>query len=190
MATAGSSPIAVAFAEPVVAAHEVDHVGAQGRAAVVVEGGERLVGGAVVGLEEVDEVLRRAVAEGVGPALRSLNASTSVPSRPRRWSSSPRRRRAHAGRRRDVLADGPEQAADEPPRGPAGQRDRAPGRHTRTSSLAARSWSGANMTPTTEMTASKDASSNGSASASPSTKRTGSCSAAARSRPRWSSSGT
>ena len=65
-----------------------------------------------------------------------------------------------------------------------------PGRHTRTSSPAARSWSGANITPTTEITASKDASSNGSASASPSTKRTGSCSAAARSRPRSSSDGT
>ena len=41
-----------------------------------------------------------------------------------------------------------------------------PGRQTRSNSPAARSWSGANMQPNTDMTASKDASGNGSASAS------------------------
>jgi hypothetical protein len=65
-----------------------------------------------------------------------------------------------------------------------------PGWHTRTSSAAARSWSGANMTPSMETTASKDSSSNDSASASPSTKRTGSRSAAARSRARSSNEAT
>ena len=64
-----------------------------------------------------------------------------------------------------------------------------PGRQTRTSSAAARSWSGANITPTTERTASKEASGKGRASASPSIVD-GRPSAGARSRARASSEGT
>ena len=65
-----------------------------------------------------------------------------------------------------------------------------PGRTTRSSSAAERSWSGANITPTTENTASYSPSSHGSASASASRNRTGRCSAAARARPRSISSVT
>ena len=83
------------------------------------------MGGAVVGLEEVDEVLGRAVAEGVGPALGPQCVDVRAEQAAQMILVAPEGRRAHAGRRRDVLADGPEQAADEPPRGPAGQRDRA-----------------------------------------------------------------
>ena len=47
-----------------------------------------------------------------------------------------------------------------------------PGRQTRSSSAAACSWSGANIEPKTDVTASKEASGNGSASASPSSSST------------------
>jgi hypothetical protein len=63
---------------------------------------------------------------------------------------------------------------------PAGQRDR-PARAADAQQLGGRAFLiGANMTPTTEMTASNEGSSNGSASASPLTKRTSRLSAAAR----------
>ncbi len=77
-------------------------------------------------------------------------------------------RRAQPGRRRHVAPDGPEHFW---PMNPSGvQRAsaiRPSGRQTRASSAAARSWSGANITPTTDSTASKDPSGYGSASASP-----------------------
>ena len=67
---------------------------------------------------------------------------------------------------------------------------RPPGRQTRSSSAADFAWSGANITPKVESTASKLASSKGSASASASWKLTCRRSAAARSAPRSSSAPT
>ena len=57
-----------------------------------------------------------------------------------------------------------------------------PRRQTRSSSPAARTWSGVNITPNDESTTSNDSSAKGSASASASWKRTGSRSASARRR--------
>jgi hypothetical protein len=67
---------------------------------------------------------------------------------------------------------------------------RPPGRQTRSSSLAVRSWSGANMAPQVDTTASKEASGKGRLSASASWKVTSSPSAWARWRARSSSAGT
>nr|WP_218155939.1 hypothetical protein [Nonomuraea wenchangensis] len=63
-------------------------------------------------------------------------------------------------------------------------------RVTRSSSAAARSWSGANITPTVLSATSKAASGNGSASASPSANATSRRSASARLRPCSSRAGT
>ena len=84
------------------------------------------------------------------------------------------------------------------PRGFIGQLFKVMGRHvppppglvTRTSSPAARSWSGANMMPNDERTTSKDAAGNGSASASATWKAIGSRSASARRFPCSRSAGT
>ena len=65
-----------------------------------------------------------------------------------------------------------------------------PPRQTRTISAAVRRWSGANIAPTTEMTASNARSGKGSAWASPSTVSTPRPSAAARARARSSREGT
>ena len=65
-----------------------------------------------------------------------------------------------------------------------------PGLQTRSSSAAARSWSGVNITPKVETTTSKLPSGNGSASASASRNSMSSRSASARSRARSSSAGT
>jgi hypothetical protein len=64
-----------------------------------------------------------------------------------------------------------------------------PGRHTRTSSEAARSWSGANIAPIDEVTTSNSPSANGSASASASTHSSSSPRPAASRRPASSSEG-
>ena len=55
-----------------------------------------------------------------------------------------------------------------------------PGLQTRSSSAAARAWSGANIEPKTDVTASNEPSGNGSASASPSSNSTARPSASAR----------
>ena len=91
---------------------------------------------------------------------RLARATTSVtrsPSRARTCSSSPHSGGgcAPGGGRRGVRLHRPEQLADEAPRRPADQPDPPAGRHTRTSSSAARWWCGANMTPTQESTTSK-----------------------------------
>ena len=65
-----------------------------------------------------------------------------------------------------------------------------PPRQTRIISAAVRRWSGANIAPSTETTASKARSGKGSAWASPSTVSTASPSAAARVRARSSREGT
>ncbi len=65
-----------------------------------------------------------------------------------------------------------------------------PGRHTRTSSAAIRSWSGANMQPKVDRTRSKLSGLKGIASASPSTQSTSTIASAARSRAMSSNSGT
>ncbi|MNT33334.1 hypothetical protein D3C72_1692560 [compost metagenome] len=65
-----------------------------------------------------------------------------------------------------------------------------PGRHTRSSSAAALSWSAVNITPKVETTASKLPGAKGRASASASWNSIFSRSAAARSRPRLSNAGT
>ena len=67
---------------------------------------------------------------------------------------------------------------------------RPPGRHTRSSSLAVRSWSGANMAPQVDRTTSKEPSGKGRSSASASWKVTSSPSAVARWRARSSRDGT
>ena len=66
---------------------------------------------------------------------------------------------------------------------------RPPGRQTRTSSSAVAWWNGANIAPTTEITASNDASPYGSASASPTSHARSTPAAAASCRPVSSSSG-
>ena len=55
-----------------------------------------------------------------------------------------------AGRRRHVLAERLEQLADEAVRRPVGEADLAAGRQTRSSSAAALSWFGVNITPKVE----------------------------------------
>jgi len=67
---------------------------------------------------------------------------------------------------------------------------RPSGRQTRASSAAARSWSGANITPTTDSTASNDPSGYGSASASPRSSSIGNSSATDRVLARSSRPGT
>ena len=103
---------------------------------------------------------------------------------------APQQRRRHARHRRHVLRRSTRNIWPMKPGGVQFARPiRPPGRHTRISSRAACSWSGANMTPNVESTTSKLASGYGRSSAS-ATSNTSRPSASARRRPRSSSAGT
>ena len=65
---------------------------------------------------------------------------------------APAGRRLRSGRRRDVVLDDAEHAADETRWGSSWPARSGPGAVTRTSSAAARWWSAANMTPMADST--------------------------------------
>ena len=146
---------------------------ASARGPVVVEGREGLERGPVVLAEELHEVLRRGEAEGVGPARGREVATRVAEELAHVLLGAPQRRRRQPGRGRDVRGDRGEQLADEAVRASSwpGRWSR-PGRQTRRSSAAARSWSGANITPNDRHDRVEGGVGEGSASASPSTNST------------------
>ena len=149
--------------------------------------GERLVHRPVPGAEHLDEVRRRAIAEVEHPR-RDRDRRGALAEQ--LLAGAPRCPTATAAARRPAAARGLPSTLNSWPMKPSGVQFarpmRPPGRHTRASSAADFAWSGANITPKVDSTASKLASSNGSASASAAWNLTSRPSARARSAPRSS----
>jgi hypothetical protein len=91
----------------------------------LVERGERFEHGTIIGLEDVDEVLRLAVAEVEIARLCLDRDRCGSEHFNETLARAPKRRRAHARGRRQVFAERLEQLADEAFRGPVGEADAA-----------------------------------------------------------------
>ena len=127
---------------------------------------ERLEHRPVVRPERVEPMLRGAVPGDELAAMDGKGLHVVAEELPKAVLVSPRGRRTNSRGRRHVASDGLEQLPDGPRRRPVGQTDAAPRPAGANELAAARSWSGANMTPKVESTASKLRSGNGRASAS------------------------
>src|SRR5258708_16576349 len=102
-----------AVARPIELPDQRDDVALERRLGAGLQGGEGLQYGPVVGSEDIEEVLGRAVAEDEGARLDADRRGLPLEQLFEARLGAPQRRRLHASRRREVPAQRLEQLADE-----------------------------------------------------------------------------